>query len=166
MVKNLPACSIPGWGRSPGEGNGYPLQYSCLENPMDRGSGQATACGVRESQTRLSTDTHTHTHMHTLNTSKPQWPRASDICIFHSQGWVKFSLAPESKFSWDQSPPTAASVPCGRSTSGAKEAKRMGNFQRLRLKWVNIQNPLCPKVPKSGSGQDSSPASGQSWQVT
>ena len=30
--------SIPGWGRSPGEGNGNPLQYSCLENPMDRGA--------------------------------------------------------------------------------------------------------------------------------
>ena len=33
---------IPGWGRSPGEGNGNPLQYSCLENPMDRGAWQAT----------------------------------------------------------------------------------------------------------------------------
>ena len=33
---------IPGLGRSPGEGNGYPLQYSCLENPMDRGAWQAT----------------------------------------------------------------------------------------------------------------------------
>ena len=33
--------SIPGWGRSPGEGNGYPLQYSCLENPMDRGAWRA-----------------------------------------------------------------------------------------------------------------------------
>ena len=32
------ASSIPGWGRSPGEGNGNPLQYSCLENPMDRGA--------------------------------------------------------------------------------------------------------------------------------
>jgi len=36
------AGSIPGWGRSPGEGNGNPLQYSCLENPMDRGAWQAT----------------------------------------------------------------------------------------------------------------------------
>ena len=34
--------SIPGWERSPGQGNGYPLQYSCLENPMDRGAWQAT----------------------------------------------------------------------------------------------------------------------------
>ena len=38
--------SIPGLGRSPGEGNGNPLQYSCLENPMDRGSWQATVRGV------------------------------------------------------------------------------------------------------------------------
>ena len=37
---------IPELGRSPGEGNGYPLQYSCLENPMDRGAWQATICGV------------------------------------------------------------------------------------------------------------------------
>ena len=43
MVKRLPIMqvdpdSIPGSGRSPGEGNGSPLQYSCLENPMDRGA--------------------------------------------------------------------------------------------------------------------------------
>ena len=37
--------SIPGSGRSPGEGNGKPLQYSCLENPMDRGAWQATVHG-------------------------------------------------------------------------------------------------------------------------
>ena len=43
--------SIPGSGRSPGEGNGYPLQYSCLENPMDRGAWQAPVQGVTESQT-------------------------------------------------------------------------------------------------------------------
>ena len=47
VVKNLPASTgdpglIPGSGRSPGEGNGYPLQYSCLEKPMDRGAWQAT----------------------------------------------------------------------------------------------------------------------------
>ena len=46
--------SIPGLGRAPGEGNGNPLQYSCLENPMDRGEWQAIAHGVRKSQSRLS----------------------------------------------------------------------------------------------------------------
>ena len=43
--------SIPGLGRPPGEGKGYPLQYSGLENPMDRGTWQATVHGVTESDT-------------------------------------------------------------------------------------------------------------------
>ena len=43
--------SIPGSGRSPREGNGNPLQYSCLENPMFRGAWQATVHGVAKSQT-------------------------------------------------------------------------------------------------------------------
>ena len=41
--------SIPGSGRCPGEGNGYPLQYSCLENSMDRGTWQTTVHGVAKS---------------------------------------------------------------------------------------------------------------------
>jgi len=45
---------IPGSGRSPGRGNGYSLQYSCLENSMNRGARQATVHGVAKSQTRLS----------------------------------------------------------------------------------------------------------------
>ena len=44
---------IPGSGRSPGEGNGNPLQYSCLENPMDGGTWQATVYGVVKSQIRM-----------------------------------------------------------------------------------------------------------------
>ena len=57
MVKNLPASagdtgSTPGEERSPGEGNGNPLQYSCLENPMDRAGWQATVHWVaKESDT-------------------------------------------------------------------------------------------------------------------
>ena len=46
--------SSPGLGRSPGEGNGSPLQYYCLENPMDRGAWQVTVSGVAKSWTRLS----------------------------------------------------------------------------------------------------------------
>ena len=49
------ASSIPGSGRSPWEGNGSPLQYSCLENPTDRGAWRAIVHGVTKSQTRLST---------------------------------------------------------------------------------------------------------------
>ena len=59
MVKNLPVNardlgdvgSIPGLGRSPGEGNGNTLQYSCLENPMDRGAWPAMAHGFQKSWT-------------------------------------------------------------------------------------------------------------------
>ena len=48
-------CGVdPGLGRSPGEGNGYPLQYSCLENPTDRGAWRATVHGIAKSLTRLS----------------------------------------------------------------------------------------------------------------
>ena len=62
MVKNTPVNagdgrdvgSIPGSERSPGEGNGNLLQYSGLENPMDRGAWQAAVLGVTESQTWLS----------------------------------------------------------------------------------------------------------------
>ena len=61
VVKNPPANaedirdvgSIPGLGKSPGEGNGYPLQYSCLENSMDRVAWQATVHRVAKSQTQL-----------------------------------------------------------------------------------------------------------------
>ena len=47
-------CSIPGSGRSPGGGNSNPLQYSCLENPLDSGAWQTIVHGVTKSQTRLS----------------------------------------------------------------------------------------------------------------
>ena len=46
--------SIPGSGRSPREGNGNPLQYSCLENPMDRGAWWATIHGITKGWTQLS----------------------------------------------------------------------------------------------------------------
>ena len=56
MVKHLSACTVEDWGsilrsgRSPGEGNGNPLQYSCLEYSMDRGAWWATAHGVTKSR--------------------------------------------------------------------------------------------------------------------
>ena len=61
MVKNPPANAgdlrdaslIPGLGKSPAEGYGNPLQYSCLENPMDRGAWWATVHGVTKSRTLL-----------------------------------------------------------------------------------------------------------------
>ena len=68
MVKNSSANAgdtgdtdlIPGMGRSPGVGNGYPLQYPCLENSMDRGAWQATVHGDTKSWTWLSMQVCTH----------------------------------------------------------------------------------------------------------
>ena len=68
MVKNLPDNAgdrkdvglIPGLGRFPGGGHGNPLQYSCLENPMDRGTWRATVYGVAKIRIRLSMHTHTY----------------------------------------------------------------------------------------------------------
>ena len=70
VVKNPPASagdardvgSIPGWGRCPGEGNSNPLQYSCLENPTDRGSWRPTVHGVARVR-------HDWVHMHISNLS-------------------------------------------------------------------------------------------------
>ena len=59
-VGKEPACnaedlgSVPGSGRSPGEGNGNPLQYSCLENPMDREAWRAIVHGAAKSRTQLT----------------------------------------------------------------------------------------------------------------
>ena len=62
VVKNPPGNAgdagnvglVPGLGRSPGGGNGNPLQYSCLKNPMDRGAWWARVCRITVSQTELS----------------------------------------------------------------------------------------------------------------
>ena len=70
MIKNPPASvgdtryadSVAGLGRSPGGGNGNPLQYSFLENPMDRGAWQAVVHGVTKNWTRLSTAQHKRGH--------------------------------------------------------------------------------------------------------
>ena len=66
MVKNLPANagdvrtvgSIPGLGRCPGGGHGNPVQYSCLENPIDRGAWRAAVRGFSKSQTPFMTEQH------------------------------------------------------------------------------------------------------------
>ena len=64
--------SIPGSGRSPGEGNGNPLQYSCLENPMDGGAWWATVHGVTKSRTGLSDFTFTLDSLKNKNSFKVQ----------------------------------------------------------------------------------------------
>ena len=69
--------SIPGSGRSPAEGNGNPLQYSCLENPMEGGAWWATVRGVIKSRTRLSDFTFT-----LLSTSLLEQRKCMNHCCF------------------------------------------------------------------------------------
>ena len=71
-------CSVPGWGRSPGEGNGNPLQYSCLENSMDRGTWQGTVHGITKSWTQLS-------DYHSLKLLQALWHWA-----IHFHDWAYF----------------------------------------------------------------------------
>ena len=83
VVKNLPANAgdtreaglTPGSGRSPGVGNGNPLQYSCLENSMDRGDWLTTVHWVTKSGTWLSTHAHTWDNMssYCVQWDVPMW---------------------------------------------------------------------------------------------
>ena len=80
--------SVPGLGRSPVGGHGNPLQYYCLENPMDRGSWLVTVCKVAKSQIRLKQLSvrmcvHTHTNTHTPFICKKKLPEQQNIIEFH-----------------------------------------------------------------------------------
>ena len=95
------SSSIPGFGRSPGVGNGNPLQYSCLGNPMDRGFRWATVHGVTKSWTRLK---RLSTHTSKLEFWSSEFPSISSshlALVLYSQesDWPWF-LVPgkESKF--------------------------------------------------------------------
>ena len=77
-LKRLPAMqetTVPslGWEDSPGEGNGNPLQYSCLENPMDGGAWWATVHGVTKSRTRLSDFTFTFSYVGPVSCVFTSW---------------------------------------------------------------------------------------------
>ena len=93
--KKKPACHtrdardtglIPGLGRSAGGGNGSPLQYPGLENPMGRGTWQATVHRVVKSQTRLNTHTHTNTHAHTHRQRDYEGIEMGPPCFCRSPG--------------------------------------------------------------------------------
>ena len=92
VTKNLPANagdtedmgSIPGSGRTPGEGNDTLLQYSCLENSMDRGAWWATVHGVTKSWSKLNIYRHTHTH--TIPTHRVTRKIKDPVCMTKTQG--------------------------------------------------------------------------------
>ena len=87
MLKRLPTMSgdpgsIPGSGRSPGEGNGNPLQYSCLENPMDGGAWWAIVHGVTKSQTGLSNFIHGDSILNSRDITLPTKARLVKAMVF------------------------------------------------------------------------------------
>ena len=91
--------SIPGSGRSLGGGNGNPLQYSCLENLMDRGAWWATVHGVTKSQTWLNV----HAHMHALGISHwsiMEWKKKDAIPSLIELLWCDFPLFSSKHASW------------------------------------------------------------------
>ena len=112
LVKNPPANVrdardvglIPGSGRSPGEGNGNPIQNSCLRNPMDRGAWWATVHEIAKSWIPLNTHTHTHPHTHTLtHTQTLKWresqmktgvmlPQDRELSEVSREAWSRFCL--------------------------------------------------------------------------
>ena len=100
MIKNPPVNTedagdkglIPGWGKkSPGGGNGNPLQHFYLENPMDRGAWQAAVHGVAKSWTQLSTKTHEvlrgiwSTKTRASSTSGLQQPSVDSLTTYKSE---------------------------------------------------------------------------------
>ena len=126
-VKNPPdnagdVGSIPGSGRSSREGNCSPLQYSCLWNPMDRGTQRAVVYGVAKSWTWLTMQTHTHTHtpaywvfgrsarrlesiliwreVETASWKLPHDYRCNKCYRFWTLSWPSLKVIPCSQFSW------------------------------------------------------------------
>ena len=107
--------SIPGLGRSPGEGNGNPLQYSCLESPRDRGAWWAAVYGVVQSQTRLK-------RLSSSSSSRPSKERILIQSLVEGEGEVAQSCP-------TLCDPVDCSLP-GFSVHGI--------FQARILEWVTI----------------------------
>ena len=102
MINNPPAnaqdvgtaVSIPGSGRSPGGGHGNPLQYSCLESPMDRGAWWATVHSVTKNQTQLK-QLSAHTQIQNLRHNEVVW-----LDQGHKQWVPKLGFEPQPYASW------------------------------------------------------------------
>ena len=82
--------SVPGLGRSPGEGNANPCQYSCLENPMDGGAQQAIVHVLAKSQTRLNDFTFTFTFYVHYDFPMAQWQRILLLLQEPQETWIIF----------------------------------------------------------------------------
>ena len=133
-VKNLPATgSTPGSERSPGEGNGNPLQYSCLGNPMHRGAWRATVCGAAELETTEWLNNN-NTPNRDLKASSP--PTSShQLRLTHGSG----------AFSFPVSLPLLFCLLLGLLESGQEERETEEKWQSLSLSWLSLKT-FVPSV--------------------
>ena len=104
-AKNLTLCagdpgSIPGWGRCPGEGNGNPCKYSCLENSMDRGAWWAILHQGQKGRTQQSPPTHTH-RLRIQTSDTVLLPKPGSVPHLHSVAlsleWISLPLFPSAE---------------------------------------------------------------------
>ena len=120
------AGSIPGSGRSPGEGHGHPLQYSCLENPMDRGAWQALVHGVPKRQTWLKLCS-TQILIQWNYPGSLRWPRVLTGPLQRARGRQKVGVGERTVRRLDQPPwlyRWGGSSPGCRQPPGAGKASR------------------------------------------
>ena len=142
--------STPGSGRSLESGNGNPLQYSCLENPMDRGAWWATVWWVTKSWTRLSTQAHTHRHYYGSLISNP-WENAAAVCT-GKLGITVNLLCIKSTRSDNDSLQVRAS--CLALYSSLTEGKRQGCYPALYPPHCFSHFPCFIQVTVKSSHQD------------
>ena len=138
VVTNLPANAgdaglIPGLGRSPGVGNSNPLQYSCLENPMDRGAWWATVHRVTKSQTWLKRlSTHAHFNRKAIN----DWIINLIICLLSFPNSLYFQCCMHHHPSEDKV--SSSSLVLWRKNQPASLAtKKSGRLKELDIRYTN-----------------------------
>ena len=141
--------SIPGSGRSPGEGNGYPLQYSCLENPMDRGAWQATVHGVAkelDTTEKLTISPHIIgllpiNHSSLLLSYHLSPPAGSMTPSLLKVGKGQLSMVPQPRKGGARLRGVSLSLP---SSAPATEPQVQGHPMPDALHWVHGGQPVLP----------------------
>ena len=138
--------SIPGLG-SPGEGNGNPLQYSCLENPMDGGAWWATVHGVTKSRTQLSN----FTSLQDVQEIKVINPKGNQLCIFIGRTDTEATAL----ILWL---PDAKNCLIGKDPNARKDCRQKENraAEDEMVRWHHLLNGHgCDQTSADSGGQNS-----------
>ena len=172
-VKNPPANTgnirdagmIPVLGRSPGGGHGNPLQYSCLENPMDRGAWRATVYRVTKSQTWPKQLSFRHAHTQRFKNTKQVFLKQNNKGTKLLVGWGEvegcesgLSLSHTSIFTSVFTPSVFASISLGSGQFSSVQSSRSVVSDSLRPHELQHAKPPCPS-PTPGVHSDSRPSS-------